>query len=388
MPVRMSRRSFIAPPVGLCGGGCALPLAGQAIGAVGDVKRGGIFYPDKEARHYEKLPDKRIECTLCPNRCKVGDRERGACGVRINREGRYYTLVWGNSCVGSDGGNPDPIEKKPLFHFLPTTRSYSIATAGCNVACKFCQNWDISQVWAEQTFNHDLPPKAVVANAKRHRCRSIAYTYSEPVIFYEYMYDTAVAGRAAGIKSVMISNGYIEKEPMVELCKVLDGVKIDLKAFTEEFYEKLVGGKLRPVLDTLVTLREQEMWFEIVYLVIPTHNDDPDDIKRMSKWIMKELGPHVPLHFTVFHPTYRLKNLPRTPVSTVTRCRKIAMDEGLKYAYVGNVAAWPEGDPGESTYCHKCGKKLIHRVGFLVRSNRLRDGKCPYCGTKIPGVWE
>ena len=339
-----------------------------------------------EARFYDKLDNKRILCNLCPNKCKVGDHERGYCGVRENRDGSYFSLVYGNPCSGYDGGMADPIEKKPLFHFLPGTLAYSIATAGCNVECKFCQNWQISQSRPEQTFNFELLPDAVVANALKYDCRSIAFTYTEPVVFYEYMYDTAELARKQDVRSVMISNGYIEAEPMAKLCDVLTAVKIDLKAFTDDFYRKVVNAKLQPVLATLQLLKKKKIWFEIVYLIIPTLNDNLDDIRAMSKWINKELGPLVPLHFSAFYPTYKLRNLPRTPAKSVQAARDAAMAEGLKYVYVGNV--WQrDGHPGESTWCHKCGKRIISRVGFAVRENHVPKGKCEYCGVQIPGYW-
>jgi len=367
-------------------GAAGLPSAEAAEpGEPGEPVRGRIV-KTVEARFYEKLDNKRVECTLCPNRCKVGDRERGYCGVRENHDGTYVTLVYGNPCSGYDGGMPDPIEKKPLFHFLPGTTAYSIATAGCNVECKFCQNWQISQSRPEQTDNFELLPEAVVANAKRYRCDSIAFTYSEPVVFYEYMYDTAELGRKQGIRGVMISNGYIEPEPMKKLCEVLGAVKVDLKAFTDDFYTKIVNGKLQSVLDTLVLLQKQGIWHEIVYLVIPTLNDNLDDIRAMSRWIRKELGPMVPLHFSAFYPTYKLRNLPRTPPATVDAARDAAMAEGIKYVYVGNV--WRrDGHPGESTWCHNCGKKIIFRIGFALKENHVVKGKCEYCGAEIPGVW-
>jgi len=370
-------------------GTCALCLPAVAQGAEPRPpapQLGGVFYL-KEASYYEKLENLRVRCTLCPNLCEVGDQERGYCGVRENRGGKYYTLVYGNPCSGYDGGLPDPVEKKPLFHFLPGTRAYSIATAGCNVECKFCQNWSISQRRPEQTRNFDMPPARVAANAAKYRCRSVAFTYSEPVVFYEYMRDTAVAARKRGVRSLMISNGYIEPKPMRELCGHLSAVKIDLKAFTEAFYKQMVNGKLKPVLDTLELLKAEKMWFEIVYLVIPTHNDDLGDIEKMANWIRRRLGPDVPVHFTRFHPTYKLRNLPPTPVSTVEAARTISLKQGLHYVYVGNVPHGRDGHPGESTYCHHCGRRVVHRIGYLVREVKIEAGKCSFCGTPIPGVW-
>ena len=333
-----------------------------------------------EARYYDKLPHRKIKCTLCPRECLIDDLERGYCGVRENRDGTYYTLVHARPC----SWHADPIEKKPLFHFLPGTLAYSIATVGCNVECKFCQNWDISQLRPELARNYDMPPEEVVGFARQKRCRSIAYTYSEPVIFYEYMYDTAELGRTQGVRSVMISNGYIQAEPMRALCGVLDAVKIDLKAYTETFYRDVCAGKLKPVLDTLELLVEEGMWTEIVYLMIPTLNDDRRDIRKMCRWIRTALGPEVPVHFTRFHPQYKLKNLPSTPVKTLDMAREIALDQGLHYVYVGNVP----GHDGENTYCPNCGEIVIKRMGYFVQGMHVKDGKCGFCGNEISGVWE
>mgnify|MGYP000434753626 CR=1 FL=1 len=336
---------------------------------------------DREARYYEKLAHRKIKCVLCPRECVIDDQETGYCGVRENRGGTYYTLVYGRAC----SANVDPIEKKPLFHFLPGSGSFSIATAGCNVLCKFCQNWQISQARPEQIQNYRLFPNDVAEYAIKSNCRSIAYTYSEPVIFTEYMYDCAEAGRPKNIRSVMISNGYINPEPMRDLCGVLDAVKIDLKAFTEKFYREWVAGELQPVLNTLVLLKKLDMWTEIVYLIIPTLNDDPKEIKQMSQWIVAKLGPDVPIHFSRFHPVYRLKNLPPTPTKSLEIARNIALDAGIHYAYIGNVP----GHEGENTFCHGCGKLIIRRLGYQIAENHLSpDGRCHFCQTKIPGIWK
>jgi pyruvate formate lyase activating enzyme len=305
--------------------------------------------------------------------------ERGYCGVRENQGGAYQTLVYGALC----SANIDPIEKKPLFHYLPGTPAFSIATAGCNIECKFCQNWQISQFRPEQVDSSLIPPDRLVAVCQARSCPTIAYTYSEPVIFYEYMHDSAAQARQQGVGSVMISNGYIQEKPLRQLCRHLTGVKIDFKAYTEKFYVEQCAGKLKPVLQTLEVLRDIGIWFELVILIIPTLNDSPEEIGGMSRWVLEHLGPDVPMHFTRFHPTYRIKNLPRTPVSTLERCRRIAMDAGVHYVYAGNVAM----HPGENTYCHGCQNELIHRVGFRVAANHLKEGKCPKCKTKIPGVW-
>lgn len=332
-----------------------------------------------EARYYEKLPDREIKCQLCPRFCQLGDKERGFCGVRENKDGRYYTLVYGK--VASL--NVDPIEKKPFFHFLPGSQALSLATAGCNLSCRFCQNWEISQMRPEQVRNINLPPEAVVTTAENQGCPVIAYTYSEPVIFYEFMYDTSLLARRKGLKNVVVSAGYINPQPLADLLKVVEAVKIDLKAFNQDFYHQYVRGELQPVLETIKQIARSPVWLEIVYLVIPTLNDNPEEIRKMCRWLKTEIGPDYPLHFSRFHPMYLIKNLPPTPVSTLEKLRQIALEEGLHYVYVGNVP----GHPGESTYCPNCGKLIIERYGYTINKIEISKGKCRFCGQKIAGVW-
>ena len=329
--------------------------------------------------HYKKLEEDRVECEICPRECKVAPKERGYCGVRENEGGVYKTLVYGRVC----SANVDPIEKKPLSHFLPGTRALSIATAGCNVECKFCQNWEISQFRPEQIRDMNLQPEALVSEARTRKIESIAFTYSEPVVFYEYAHDTAKLAKEKGVASVMISNGYIKEKPMAQLCDHLSAVKIDLKAFTEKFYKETCSGKLQPVLETLKLLKKKGMWFEIVVLIIPTLNDSEDEIYEMCSWIFGELGPDVPIHFSRFHPTYKIKNLPPTPISTLTRARETAIRAGLNYAYVGNVP----GHEGESTYCPCCKKIVVKRTGYRIGAIAIENGKCKFCDCSIPGVW-
>jgi len=378
---KISRRNFIV------GTGAATLGAGGALAAYQAGRgRNALAAPDsadqyiREAMHYKKLEQERVECGICPRECKVAPKERGYCGVRENFDGEYRTLVYGRAC----SANVDPIEKKPLSHFLPGTKALSIATAGCNVECKFCQNWEISQFRPEQIRSMNLPPEKLVREALGRGIESIAFTYSEPVIFYEYMLDTAKLAKRRGVASVMISNGYIKEKPMAELCESLSAVKIDLKAFTEKFYSEICSGKLQPVLDTLKLLKKKEMWFEIVVLIIPTLNDTDDEIARMCEWIHGELGPDVPIHFSRFHPTYKIKNLAPTPISTLTRARETAMGAGLNYAYIGNVP----GHEGESTYCPKCKRPIVARIGYAVTNMAVKDGKCKHCGRSIPGVWD
>ncbi len=383
-----SRRDILRQ--GVCAG-CALAgLSGVSVAqdAAADSKidlsgpklPGVVRHP---ALFWEAQPDKKVLCKLCPRECRVADVERGYCGVRENRGGTYQTLVYGTLC----SLNVDPIEKKPLFHYLPGTTAASIATPGCNMECKFCQNWEISQFRPEQVPSRPLTPEQLVDRCvglpTDYKCHTIAYTYSEPTIFYEYMHDTAALARQKGMGSVAISNGYMLEEPLRKLCLQLTGIKIDLKAFTEDFYKKMCSAKLKPVLDALVVLASTGIWMELVILIIPTLNDSVDEIQQMCKWVVKNLGPDVPMHFTRFHPTYRVNNLAPTPVPTVERARKAAMDAGVRYAYVGNVP-WNEG---ENTFCPSCGKRVIHRRGFRIVENNVVDGKCPACKNSIAGVW-
>ena len=332
-----------------------------------------------EARFYEKLTHKKIRCLLCPRECVIDDRERGYCGVRENRDGTYYSLVYSRPCTY----HVDPIEKKPLFHFFPGSTAFSIATAGCNVNCKFCQNWEISQVRPEQIQSIYMPPKKTAELALNNNCLSIAYTYSEPTIFFEYMEDSAIAAREKNVKSVVITAGYIAEKPLIQLCRHVDAVKVDLKAFSEKYYREIVNGELKPVLDSLQIMRKMEMWTEIVYLVLPTLNDSDQEFRDLSRWIKTNLGSDVPIHFTRFHPYYLLKNLPPTPVNTLDRAWKIARSEGLHYVYIGNVP----GHPAENTYCPQCNQMLVSRTGFFINEINIQNGRCSKCNHIIAGVW-
>jgi pyruvate formate lyase activating enzyme len=279
--------------------------------------------------------------------------------------------------------NLDPIEKKPLFHVLPASTSLSVATAGCNLHCKFCQNWEISQAGPEEIYSYEVPPETAVHQALQMGARSIAYTYTEPTVFYEYMFDTARIGAETGLLNVMHSNGFINPEPLGELCLLLDAANIDLKAFSESFYRELCEGLQAPVLESLKILKRNRVHVEITNLVIPTLNDDLQNIRRMSRWIASELGADTPLHLTRFYPLYKLKSLPPTPVSTLEQARTAAREEGLEFVYIGNVP----GHGGANTYCPRCDRMLIRRAGFMVVENNIGDGACPHCGAPIPGIW-
>lgn len=376
----LNRRSFMACAASA---GIAAKLPGIAraasIAPISDTGSRDEARFTVEARFYEKLPNKKIKCKLCPRECTVGDHERGYCGVRENRGGTYYSLVHSRVCAT----HVDPVEKKPLFHYLPGSLAFSLATAGCNVNCKFCQNWDISQSRPEQIPADYLPPKRIAELASQWNCPTIAYTYSEPVVFSEYLIDAADAGHQAGIRSIVVSNGYIQREALRDTYGRMDAVKIDLKAFSDSYYQKVVAGQLRPVLDTLVTLRNMGKWTEIVYLVVPTLNDSDDEFSGLARWVKANLGLDVPLHFTQFHPDYLMKNLPITPVRTLERAREIAIAEGLHFVYIGNVP----GHPAENTYCPRCRAVLVERVGFEIRKMLVSKGACPHCKQTIAGMW-
>ncbi len=320
-----------------------------------------------------------VQCNLCPHRCIIADGERGICRVRENRSGRLYSMVYGNPCAV----HVDPIEKKPFYHFLPTIGAFSLATAGCNLRCLYCQNWSISQVTPEETENHDLLPEKVVRYAQEYNAPVIAYTYSEPTAFYEYMLDTARLAREAGLLNVVISAGFINPEPLRELCQVVDAIKIDLKGYDKEFYREVCEGELEPVLKAIHTIYESGVHLEIVNLVVPTLNDDLDQLRALTRWIARDLSPGVPLHFSRFHPQYKLANLPPTPVETLDRAREIALEEGVRFVYAGNVP----GHPANHTYCPACGEVLIERQGYNVLSYHLDGGACKFCGEPITGVW-
>ncbi len=334
----------------------------------------------KQAMHFRQLANHRIRCEICPRKCEVDHLERGFCGNRENRNGTYYVLAYSNPC----SVHIDPIEKKPFFHYLPTSEALSISTAGCNMMCKFCQNWQISQFRPEQTENSYLPPAKVVEIAHDRAVPVLAYTYAEPVVYFEYMLDCAQLARQAGIRNVMVSAGFINSDPLRELTKALDAIKIDLKAFNQKYYQEVCSADLEPVLQCLQILHEEKIWFEIVYLVVPTLNDDLKSIRDMSVWIRQNLGSDVPLHYSRFQPTYMLKNLPPTPVATLEQIRHVSQDVGLNYVYIGNV--W--NHEGENTYCPSCGKILIRRIGYQILDNQIRAGKCGYCKREIAGVWQ
>ncbi|MEW6263660.1 MAG: AmmeMemoRadiSam system radical SAM enzyme [Thermodesulfobacteriota bacterium] len=333
----------------------------------------------RPAMFYEKLADQTVQCGLCPRQCLVGEGGRGRCGVRENRGGDYFTLVYGRAVTLHN----DPIEKKPFNHFLPGTMVLSLATAGCNIACKFCQNWQISQFRPEELEARYISPADLIRLARENQSPSVACTYSEPTIYYEYMYDIARQAKENGLRCTVVSNGFISPQAVKKLAPLVAAYKIDLKAFTEDYYREYCSAQLQPVLKTLETLMGLGPWVEIVNLVLPTANDREKDVRAMARWIKENLGPSIPLHFTRFHPMYKIRNLPPTPVATLEACHAAAKAEGLRYVYVGNVP----GHRFDNTYCHRCGELLIKRTGLWSVDINIKGGRCPRCQTDIPGVW-
>ena len=317
---------------------------------------------------------------LCPSECDIKPDDVGICRTRINYGNKLYSIAYGNPCAV----HIDPIEKKPLYHFYPKSRALSIATAGCNLACLNCQNWTISQFSPKDTKNYDLMPDKTVEMCISEGCKSIAYTYSEPIAFYEYTYDTAKLAHEKGIKNVIVSAGYINEKPLRNWCKYIDAANIDLKSFDNDIYMELIGGTLQPVLNTLKILKEEGVWLEITNLIVPGWTDNLDMIKKMCDWLYDNELYEYPLHFSRFHPTYKLSQLPSTPASTLERARKIALESGIKYVYIGNVP----GHSAENTYCPECKKLLIERKGFRIISNNIINSTCKFCGEKISGVWK
>ncbi|RJO72602.1 MAG: AmmeMemoRadiSam system radical SAM enzyme [Myxococcales bacterium] len=320
-----------------------------------------------------------IECRLCPKRCKLAPGERGDCRARVNLDGQFTTLVYGKPCAL----HIDPIEKKPLHHFLPGTPIFSIAAAGCNLHCAFCQNWRISQTDPEDAENEAFSPEQIVQTAIDNRCPSIAYTYTEPIIYFEYTYDTSALARRRGLKNVLVTAGYIEPEPLEELCAVADAANVDLKSFSDRYYREVCAATLAPVLRTLEIMTKRGVLVEITTLIVPTLNDDMGMIREMCQWIKTTLGPDTPLHLSRFQPQYRLTALPPTPHGTLVEAAEIAVAEGLHYVYVGNL---PD-DRFAHTYCPNCKKAVIRRQGFRILESNLTDGKCAACGQAIHGVW-
>lgn len=322
----------------------------------------------------------KVQCELCPKLCIIGPGQSGECRVRVNLDGVLRTVVYGYPCSASI----DPVEKKPVFHFLPGTPIFSISTVGCNLHCKNCQNWEISQANPEDSRAFACPPAKVVALAKQYKCLSIAYTYTEPIAYYEYTYDTAKLTREAGLRNVLVTAGYINEKPWRDLLQYIDAARIDLKSMSEAFYRDVCSATLKPVQNALVVARSMGVHVEVINLVIPTLNDKPEELRELSGWVRANLGKETPLHFSGFSPLYKMQHLPPTSQQTLETARDIAMSEGLEHVYIGNR----QTEKGENTYCPECRKLLIERVGYSVLQNRLKDGHCPDCGKEIYGVWK
>ena len=336
--------------------------------------------PLHEARWWESEPGNRVHCFLCPRHCRIHDGQSGFCFIRVNRGGKLFSLGYGSPAALQ----VDPIEKKPLNHFLPGTRVFSMGTAGCNMGCFFCQNWDISKSRHDQVYSQSVSAEEVPLLARKNNCSSVAFTYNEPTIWGEYVVDICKAAKSCGLKTVMVTNGYITREAFHDIYDHVDAANVDLKAFTENFYGKTTLTHLQPVLDTLLWLKnETNVWFEITNLMIPTLNDDVEETRRLADWIQENLGADVPLHFTAFHPDFKLQDKPRTPPETLHRARAIALEAGLHYVYEGNIYS-----DGANTNCPKCRTKLIQRSWHTVEENLLRrGGACPQCNFQIAGVW-
>jgi pyruvate formate lyase activating enzyme len=332
----------------------------------------------KECMYYIATP-RGLRCQICPNECQIMPCETGNCRSRTNVHGKLITLAYGNPCAV----HRDPIEKKPLYHFHPGTFAWSVGTAGCNFACLNCQNWLISQTAPSENTNLDLMPSKLAEQAFEKDCVSIAYTYTEPFTFYEYVFDTSQIARKYKINNVLVSNGYVNEKPLRDICRFIDAATIDIKAFDENVYMKLNAGTLQPVLNTLKILKEQSIWLEISYLIVPGWTDESGMIQRFCEWLFNNGFEYTPLHFLRFFPAYKLKHLPPTPLEIMYMAREIALNHGIKYVYLGNVP-----DEGAShTLCHRCGKRLIERKGFEIVCNQIRQNLCGYCGQKIPGIW-
>ncbi len=359
------------------------PLKGARHKSRLDNRRSMISNPSiVSTKYWEKLPNGRVQCNVCPNLCRLSEGQRGACFVRMRQGDEVVLTTYGRS----SGFCIDPIEKKPLNHYLPGTPILSFGTAGCNLTCRFCQNWDISKSQEIDTLADEATPETIARAAQRLGCSSVAFSYNDPVIFMEYAIDIAKACRERGVKTVAVTAGYINDEPRREFFRYMDAANIDLKAFTERFYEQVCGALLENVKETLVYLkRETDVWFELTTLLIPGENDSEEEVSALSKWVADVLGPDVPLHFTAFHPDYKMMDIPPTPPETLTRSRKIAMGNGLRYVYTGNV----HDEQGGSTYCHQCGRKLIGRDWYVLSDwNLTDDGKCNGCGAPCAGIFQ
>jgi pyruvate formate lyase activating enzyme len=332
-------------------------------------------------KYWHLLDDSRVQCDLCPRECKLREGQRGLCFVRARQDDEIVLTSYGRST----GFWADPIEKKPLNHFLPGTSVLSFGTAGCNLACRYCQNWDISKARSDEILSQEATPDEIATSAIHRGCRSVAFTYNDPVVFHEYAIDTAEAAHAAGLKTVAVTAGYISPAPRVEFFDAMDAANIDLKSFSDEFYHRYCAGSLEPVLDTLRYVHDEtDVWLEITTLLIPGLNDSDAEIDAMTRWVFEHLGPDVPQHFTAFHPAFRMMDTPPTTFSSLLRARDIATRNGLHYVYTGNI---PD-ERTQSTWCPGCGAKLIGRFGYRITAWGIDRGRCRSCGRAVPGVFD
>ena len=375
---KISRRDFLKR-------GCLfLASLGLSLGALSLLTKKGWANMKtsslREAMFYKRLNKNTVQCEVCFRECVVKEGNRSFCRNKKNIDGRLYNLVHSKPSAV----HIDPIEKEPALHMLPGTSILCFGTAGCNFRCKFCQNWHLSQRSIEEmAFTYDLSPEDAVRMAIKRNIPTLSFTYNDPISFYEYVYDVARLAKQKGLKILWHSNGTLSPRPLRELLKYTDAVTIDLKGFTDKFYRETSSAELEPALKALKIIRDEGIWLEIVNLHIPTLNDNPQDVRKMCLWIKENLGKYTPLHFSRFYPSYRLTNLPPTPVETLEQAHKIAKEVGLEYVTIGNVA----GHRYNSTFCPKCEKRLIHRIHFRVLSNNIEDGKCKFCGYRIPGIW-
>lgn len=367
---RLTRRRFLRD----------LACAGAAVATPGIPCAWATYTPLlQEASFYSRLGGGRVMCRLCPHACTLSRGELSLCRTRLNRKGTLYTLSYNALATLLK----DPIAKGPLYHFLPAADTLSVATAGCNLSCLYCQNWQISQKSPRQVKTIDVGQSSLIEKAIRNGCRAVTFTYTEPVAFFEYMVDLAEEAHRRDLKTHVCTAAYIARQPLAELCGHMDVATVALKSFDENFYRKVCGGRLGPVLDATVGMKKAGLWLEIATLIVPTFNESRDEMRRLARWIGKNLGRETPLHISRFWPEYRLRNLPPTPVKVIEECREAAMAEGLHYVYVSNLP----GHEGNNTFCPRCGETVVTRLGFKLLNNYLKNGRCPRCGTAIPGVW-
>ncbi len=371
----ITRRAFLG------GLAAAIPALEVLEAFAGEIEAEGTEgFREVDARYYERFPTGGVQCKVCPINCRLDPGQTCFCRTRKNHGGRLFSHAYGNPCILT----LDPVEKLPLSHFLPGEQTLSLAVGGCNLRCLYCQNWNESQSKPDQLKNLSVSCEQALDGAAKKKVRTLAYTYTEPVAFYEYARDLAVLGKQRGMKNVFATAGYINPDPLRELCQSADAFAVALKGFDRKFYEKVLGSELAPVLKALEVIREEKVWLEIVTLIVPTYNDDEARIREMVAWIRKHLGAQVPLHFGRFVPEYRLKDLPRTPVTTLETFRKIGLDAGLEHVYIFNVSP----HEGNHTYCAKCGKVVLQRLGFKTVESHLEKGACGHCKSPLPGVWE